>query len=123
MRGVEGGKPAEIGRQIVYRINGIRRADRDAGAAIDAVVGIDVELRRVGEIRFVLLRMNAIHRAGLHAQLVLRTGIGDDVGHMAVWAAIRLPRASSRKQEVKLYNMARLGGGIHPIAKRYTGQT
>ena len=123
MRGVHGGEPAEIGRQIVNRVDRIRGADRDAGAAIDAVVGIDVELRRVGEIRFILLRMDAIHRAGLHAQLILRTRISNDVGHMAIPGAIRAPRAINRKQEVKLYDAECVGGGIHPIAKRYTGQT
>ena len=48
-------------RQIVQREDGRYRANRDAGAAVDALHRIDVEhfFRRVG--RFVLLRVDTIH--------------------------------------------------------------
>ena len=73
----------QIRRQILERVDRVRRADRNACATVDAVGGIDVKMRDVGEPGFVFLGMNAIHRAGLDAQLVLRAGISDYICHTA----------------------------------------
>src|ERR1019366_885037 len=81
VRGVEHGEPGEILGELVQHENRIGGANRDAGAAIDAIVGLDEELRRFGETGLILLGVDAIHRAGLHAQFILGTGIGNYVCH------------------------------------------
>src|ERR1035438_8582497 len=81
VRGVERGEPGEILGELVQHENRISGANRDAGAAIDAIVGLDEELRRFGETGLILLGVDAIHRAGLHAQFILGTGIGNYVCH------------------------------------------
>src|SRR6266849_2114695 len=75
--------------QVIQRKNRRDRADRHARAAIDALYGIDVELRDIIEARTaivigrVLLRVDAIYRAGIDAGGVLYsdTGFGNDVCH------------------------------------------
>jgi anaerobic selenocysteine-containing dehydrogenase len=42
---------------------------------------LNEELRRFGEAALILLGVDAIHRAGLHAQFILGTGIGNYVCH------------------------------------------
>ena len=69
-------------RQIVKSEDSRHRTDGDASTAIDAIVGVHVELGNIGKVRFVLLGVDAIHRAGLYAQLVLGAGVGDYVCHM-----------------------------------------
>jgi hypothetical protein len=71
----------QVRGQILERVDRVRRADRNAGAAIDAVGGVDVQVRGVGEAGFVFLGMDAIHRASLDAQLVLRASICDYICH------------------------------------------
>jgi hypothetical protein len=61
--------------------NRVRGAGRDAGAAVDALRGIDKELLGRFETGLVLLGMNAIDRANIDAQGVLDAGIGDYVRH------------------------------------------
>ena len=83
VRCVQLGEPRRFYRQFFQRVDGIRRAHRNAGAAIDAIGRIDEELRNLRKTALILLRVNAVNRAGLHAQFVLGTGIGNDVCHMA----------------------------------------
>src|SRR5882762_9307371 len=76
-------------RQIIQHENGRHRTDRYASAAINALSGIDVELRHFIERRaaiFIgaaLCRMDAIHRAHIYTGSVFRpdAGFSDDVGH------------------------------------------
>jgi hypothetical protein len=55
-----------------------------AGAAIDALVGIDIELDGLGESRFVFARMDAVHRADVDACSVfgVDAGFGNDIRHI-----------------------------------------
>ena len=79
---VEIGELRQITREILEGVNGIGGADRNASAAIDAIVRVHIELRHIGEASLVLLGVDAVHGAGLDAQLVFGTGIGDDVCHI-----------------------------------------
>ncbi len=81
---VEFGEAGELGRKLFQSENGVGRADRNACAAIDAIVRIHIKLGRIREAAFILLGMDAIHRAGLHAQFIFRTGIRNYVCHMPV---------------------------------------
>ena len=62
------------------RLDGTRR---DAGAAVDALVRMDEELFDGRELGLVFARMDAVHRAHVHARGVLGSDAGfcDDVGH------------------------------------------
>src|SRR3989304_2879303 len=62
------------------------RADRLARAAVDAGLGVDIELLRSLESLFVLRGMDAVHGTNLDAGGVLRAdaGLGDDVGHLSL---------------------------------------
>ena len=54
-------------RQIVQRKNGGYRADGNAGAAIDALDGVDIKHLRVGEAGIFFFRMDTIDRARVNA--------------------------------------------------------
>ena len=81
MRCVDFGEVGEFGRQFVQGVDGVGGADRDACAAIDAVVRIHIKVRNVGETSLVLLRMDAVHRAGLYAQFVFGAAFSNYVCH------------------------------------------
>ena len=70
-------------RRLVERENRFHGARRNAGAAIDALVGVDEQLLRGLERRFILPRMYAIDRADVDTGGVLRAdaGLGDDIRH------------------------------------------
>jgi hypothetical protein len=53
----------------------------DAGVAVEAEVGIDVQLLRRLEIGIPVLRMDAVDRAHFDARVVLDAAAGDDVRH------------------------------------------
>lgn len=59
----------------------VRSANWHTGSAVDATVGLDVELRHGFEFRFILLGMNAIGRAYLYAEEILDAGVGDYISH------------------------------------------
>src|SRR5882724_5282230 len=75
--------------QIILREDGRHRTDRNTGTAVNALTGIDVQLRHFIERRAsivigaVFRRMDTIHRAHIYTGSVFRpeTGLGDDVGH------------------------------------------
>ncbi len=67
--------------KIVQYADGICRADRHAGAAIYALVRIHVQLRDGLKARFFFRGVDAVHRAGFDAMLILRASVDDDVGH------------------------------------------
>jgi hypothetical protein len=70
-------------RQIVGGKDGGNRADGNARAAIDALDRVDKQLIHFSVLRFILLGVNAIHRAGVHTGSVFRsdTGFRDHVSH------------------------------------------
>src|ERR1039458_3981524 len=89
-----------------------RWADRHARAAIDAVVGFDVQVFRFLEPGFILLRVDAIDRAGFHAQFIFGTSFGYNVGHRDSGGgqAIPLPdRNPSKRGEILAGGRPRLG--------------
>jgi hypothetical protein len=66
---------------VVYGVDRIRGADRDAGAAVDTLHRIDKELSRRFEAGFILLGMDAVGGANIDAEGILDAGIGDYIGH------------------------------------------
>src|SRR4051812_45139400 len=62
-------------RDVVLVVDGLHRADRLAGAAVHALVGVDVE--------HPVALVDAVHRTLVDARLVedVDAGLGDDVGH------------------------------------------
>ena len=67
----------------------VDRGDRTgwhARAAVDALLGMDLEHRRLRELGFVFPGVDTVHRAHVHAGRVLRfnTGVCDDKWHSRV---------------------------------------
>ena len=58
-------------RQVIQRENRRYRADGNTGSAINALDGVDVQHFLFGVSRRILLRMDAIYRAGVHTSSVL----------------------------------------------------
>jgi hypothetical protein len=71
--------------QIIQREDGRNRADGYACTAIDALYRVNVKLGHGPEISLVLLRVDAIYGAGIHAGGVLcpDARLGDHVRHVA----------------------------------------
>src|SRR6266851_2911927 len=75
--------------QIIQREDGRHRTDRNTGTAVNALSGIDIELRHFIERRAsivigsVFRRMDTIHRAHIYTSGILCSDarFGDDVGH------------------------------------------
>jgi hypothetical protein len=65
-------------RHVRLGIDRVGGANRDAGAAINAVHGIDKELLDFREIGFIIPRMYAIHRTNFDALFILCTTFNDD---------------------------------------------
>ena len=59
----------------------VDRAGLDAGVAVDADLGVDVELLGRLEVGRARLRMDAVDGTDLDAGVVLDAAAGDDVGH------------------------------------------
>src|SRR5689334_17598408 len=80
-------------RDFVERVNRLDRARRHAGAAIDALVGVNAQNLGGLEVGLVLAGMNAVDGTHIHARGVLgaNAGLGDDVGH-SLLRSRRLPR-------------------------------
>src|SRR5215510_6643076 len=70
-------------RRLVEREDRFHWTGRHARAAVDALVGMDVEHLGRGECRLVLARMDAVHGTDVHARGILRpdTGLADDIRH------------------------------------------
>jgi hypothetical protein len=66
---------------LVQREDRAGGAHRNAGAAINAIGRMNVEVRHFLKPRLVLSRMNAVYRADLDAFFVLGAGVNDDVSH------------------------------------------
>src|SRR5688572_18644930 len=69
--------------RFVERENRLDRARRDARAAVDALVGMNIKHGGARKAVLVLARMDAVHRTDVHAGRVLRSdaGFADDIGH------------------------------------------
>jgi hypothetical protein len=76
-------KVSPLLRQIFQGKDRCHRADRDAGAAVNAFHGTDIQLRLGLECRFIFPRVDAIDRADIDACRVLGsdTGLCDYVRH------------------------------------------
>lgn len=85
-------KLAPLRRQVVQRKNCRDRTHRHARATIDAFLGIDVELWGASKISLVLLWMNAIHWASIHACSVFYAyaRLGDYVSHSFPFVTLQL---------------------------------
>src|SRR6266853_751314 len=70
-------------RKVVEGEDGRDRTHRNAGAAVDALHGIDIQHLLGPELLRVLLGMNAIHRTGVNAGSIFGSdaGLGNHVGH------------------------------------------
>src|SRR5262249_49109093 len=66
-----------VPRHILFRIDRVHRALRFTGAAVDALVRMDIEL--------ILGLVDAVHRTDIHTGAILDadTGFSDHVGHSA----------------------------------------
>src|SRR6187549_2027917 len=81
--GIEGGEALPLRRDLLLRVDRVDRASLDARVAVDALVGIDVELLVRVVVGLLGGRMDAIHRADLHTRVVLLADarLRDHVGH------------------------------------------
>jgi len=68
----------KILRHVRVGVNRVSGADRNAGAAINAVHGIDEELLDFRELGFIFPRMDAIHRTNFDAFFILSTTFNND---------------------------------------------
>lgn len=66
---------------ILQRMDRIRGACRNAGAAVDASLGIDIHLSCGLEAGFVRFGVNAIGRANLNTEGVFDAGISNYISH------------------------------------------
>src|SRR5581483_8276677 len=71
MFGVDFGIFLPLLREIVLREDGRNWAHRYASATINTLNGINIEHFVVGEPGLVLLRVDAVHRASIHASCIL----------------------------------------------------
>jgi hypothetical protein len=70
-----------VGGDLIHDEDGVGGANRNAGATIDAALGIHIKLGRRLKTLFIFLRVNAVGRTGFDAEFIFRTGIGNDVCH------------------------------------------
>src|SRR6266851_5641648 len=78
-------------RHIFLREDGRHRTDRNTGTAVNALTGIDIQLRHFIERRASIVigaafrRMDTIHRAYIHTRGILgsNTRFGNDIGHQS----------------------------------------
>jgi hypothetical protein len=78
---VLGREMLEFVGQFIDGVNGVGGADRHAGSAIDAAVGLHIELSGGFELGLIFFRMNAVRGADVYAKEVLDAGVGDHIGH------------------------------------------
>ena len=68
-------------RYVSERVNRVRSAGGDAGATVDAAIGIDVHLSRGLEGRLVLFGMDAIRGTDVDTEGVFDAGISNYISH------------------------------------------
>ena len=99
--GVLLGKRSPLLRQVVQCEDSRYGADRHTSSTIDALDGIDVDHIVLGEIWFVSLRMDAVHRASIDTGCIFHvdTGFCNNVSHEISKERGRLP-ASQRVSHI-----------------------
>src|SRR5262245_28251043 len=72
-------------RRLVEREDGLDWTRRHAGAAVDALVGMNIEHLSRSEGGLILSRVDAVDRADIHASRILRAyaGLADDIRQRA----------------------------------------
>src|SRR5580765_8419204 len=87
---VNGNEVLPLFRRLVQREDCFDGTRRNASAAVDALVGMDVEHLRRLELRLVLPRMNAIHGAHIDTCRVLRANarFSDDIRHASLLSGV-----------------------------------
>jgi hypothetical protein len=70
-----------IFRHVFQRVNRVRSASRNASAAVDAALRVDIHLRGSFEPGFVLLGVNAVGGADFDAKRVFDASISDYISH------------------------------------------
>jgi hypothetical protein len=66
---------------VVESVNRIGGAGRNAGAAVDTALGVDIHLRGGFKLWLIRLRMDAVSRANFDAKRIFGAVIGNYVGH------------------------------------------
>src|SRR5215468_5582092 len=92
-------------RYIVLRKDGSHRARGFARTAVDALFRMDVKHRRRLELRFVLLRVDAVHRTRVDASRILRadTRFTNDICHrVSFWSVSAVKPAIKQKLYIAL---------------------
>ncbi len=90
------GEGRELRRQVVEREDGIGWTNRYTGSAIDTGFGINEKMACTVKLRLVFLRMNAVDRTSVHAELILGAGVDDDVCHRVLQGENNHPRDSAQ---------------------------
>src|ERR1017187_7440142 len=81
MRGVLFDELSLVRRDFFVGEDGVGRANRHAGAAVDAAIGVNIQLGRGLELLVVLLGVNTVGGTSFHAEFVLGAGISNCVRH------------------------------------------
>src|SRR5712692_10557246 len=102
-------------RRFVEREDRLDRARRHAGAAVDALVGMNIKHLSRGELGLVLPGMNAVDRADVHARSILDADawLADDIRHHT-----HHTRDSGDPERVALHVRSRFDGVVHARAAR-----
>ena len=81
--GINGREVLPLLGEIVFSEDRLDRAGRLARAAVDALVGMDVQQLHAFEFRLVFARVDAVYRTDVHASRVLGpyAGFSDNVRH------------------------------------------
>src|SRR5439155_24836484 len=81
--GVDGSEAVPLFREVFQRENSGHGANRYASATIDAFGRVDIKLSLRLESRLILARMDAVHRADIHARGVFCADarLGNHVSH------------------------------------------
>src|SRR5712692_5993732 len=115
-------------RRFVEREDRLDRARRHAGAAVDALVGMNIKHLSRGELGLVLPGMNAVDRADVHARSILDADawLADDIRHHTHHTrdsgdpesvALRLDRRADAERAA-LHVRSRFDGVVHARAAR-----
>lgn len=88
-----------IFRQIIDRVNRVGSASRHAGSAIDAAVGLDVQLSCRFKLGIVFFRMNAVGGADVNTKKIFDTRVGDHISHDEVFLSLNWSLATSPECE------------------------
>jgi DMSO/TMAO reductase YedYZ molybdopterin-dependent catalytic subunit len=103
--GVDLGELRPLVGQLVLGKARVHRTGLHAGVAIDALLGVDVELLDLVVVGFLGRRVNAVDGTDLDARVVLRAdaGLCDDVGHISWGICVRNRPVVGGRSEHGLY--------------------